>query len=128
MTSTKAVQLSKEFLLHLDSELKRDKKMANELLGGVKMLLPRVKERQIYKLLYPFAHHGCYNELRDTVQQYILSPMEQNNYYKLGFPNSLSMYLMTYGANFYPQRDDHRDNLKFSTFGIFKQQVFNNKE
>jgi len=49
----------------------------------------------------------------------------------MGYPNPLSMYLMTYGSNFYAPANKHdkEANIKhlgFSPFGIMKSRMIKN--
>lgn len=71
--------------------------------------------------MYPFVYHKCTNEARDTINNYIIKDLASDNYKKISFPNSYSMYMMSYGANFYiPGKNEH---LNFSPFGLLKERI-----
>jgi hypothetical protein len=69
-------------------------------------LIPQAKDRQIYKLLYPFAITRSIKQLNFITRAHLIDPLLANNYENLRGPNNYSMLFMGLGQNIYLSDED----------------------
>lgn len=93
-------------------------------------MIPRVKDRHIYTLLYPFAYHGHFEIVRETLKSHVIEPLSHDWYAKMGYPNNYSMFVMAYGAGFYTPYNDPKSGklIKFHSLGMLKALLLEQKE
>ena len=79
----------------------RGRKIA-EVFTELKQAIPRITDRQIYKLLFPLAEHNCVKQLHPLMIQSIVEPLKHDNYKLLTQSNINTVaYLKNYGRGFF---------------------------
>ena len=96
-------------MLYMAETLKENPRMAHNLANEIIPLFQEAKERQVYKLLYPFISNGCYKQANFLTRDYILKPLIADNFNLFKGANQYSMFLMSYGRRFYESGTDPRD-------------------
>jgi hypothetical protein len=101
MSGQKGSQVfTKVFFQNFYETLQTNPRNTSALVDNVFSVFGEAKERQIYKLLHPFAVHKCKNELYQISQQEIVEPILNDSFRMLRYPNAISMYLQSYGNQF----------------------------
>ncbi|CDW79398.1 UNKNOWN [Stylonychia lemnae] len=81
--------------------LAKDKRAAHRLTQEVVQLIPESKDRQIYKLIYPFVYHSCFPQATFLIKQHVIKPALDDKFRLFKSPNQYSMLLMSYGKEFF---------------------------
>lgn len=115
--------IANDFYLLLHQTLKKEPAKARQLMEEVSKQFASAKDRQVYKLLYPFVAVGMLEEAEELARQHVVLPVMQNNLRQLSFPNPLSMYLMGFGNQFVLTNFSKRDPLKIEEEASGTQQL-----
>jgi len=57
-----------------------DRKAAHSLAQDVVDAIPEARERQVYKLIYPFVFHQCYPQANFILKQHVIQPATENGF------------------------------------------------
>eukprot|EP00347_Sterkiella_histriomuscorum_P023621 403333962 len=107
-----AEPLTNAYYQYLRDTLRQDPRSAHSLAQEVQELIPKAKDRQIYKLLYPFAEFKCIKQLQYLNKTLLIDPILQDDFALFRGPNQYSMLFMSLGYQFFIEDMDRRNKDK----------------
>lgn len=110
--TTYAEPLTNAYYQYLRETLRADPRAAHLLAQEVQEYIPQAKDRQVYKLLYPFAEFRCHKQLLYLTKTQLVDPLLQNDFEKFRGPNNISMVFMGYGQQFFIDDKNRATNQK----------------
>lgn len=131
-----------EFYQYISDRLRQNPKNAIGLTTEIAEFIPLVRERQIYKMIYPLVQYQCRPQLNYLAGKHIIEPLVADNFKLFRSPNQYSLLIMSYGYQFVmdpklnnpkemPPEGPYQENegakkFRYSMFGRFAKELTSN--